>query len=103
MDDDITVVKNVKVRFLSTKEDNYNNSICWFKVDKGSINKFSALKKDGFKLPYFESNDGKTLLKVKSKNVKIDDLKNDVVISCDIGFKYYKMGDFEGYYVSKLS
>ena len=96
MDDDFTVVKNVKVRYLSTKEDTYNNSICWFKVDKGSINKFSA-KKDGYKLPYFESNDGKTLLKVKSKNVKIDDLKNDVVISCDIGFKYYKMNDVQGY------
>ena len=45
MDDDITVVKNVKVRYLSTKEDNYNNSICWFKVDKSSINKLSGLKK----------------------------------------------------------
>ena len=45
MDDDITVVKNVKVRYLSAKEDTYNNSICWFKVEKGSINKFSALKK----------------------------------------------------------
>ena len=103
MDDDITVVKNVKVKFLSTKEDNYNNSICWFKVDKGSINKFSVLKKDGYKLPYFESNDGKTLLKVKSNNVKIDDLNNDVVISCDMCFKYYKINDFEGYYVSKLA
>ena len=43
------------------------------------------------------------LLKVKSQNVKIDDLTNDVVISCNIGFKYYKMNDFDGYYVSKLS
>ena len=45
----------------------------------------------------------KTLLKVKSKNVKIDELKNDIVIICDIGFKHYKMNDFEGYFVNKLS
>ena len=103
MDDDIIVVKNVKLKFISNKTDNYDNEITWFKIDKNSIGKFSVLKKDGYKLPYFESNDGKILLKVKSKNVKIDELKNDIVIICDIGFKYYKIGDYEGYYVSKLS
>ena len=82
---------------------NYNNSICWFKIDKNSINKLSVLNKVGYKLPYFETEDFKTLLKVKSKHVKIDELKNDVVIACDIGFKYYKMNDVQGFYVNKLS
>jgi hypothetical protein len=39
----------------------------------------------------------------KHSSVKIDELKHDTVIICDIGFKYYKMNDFEGYYVNKLS
>ena len=103
MDDEITVIKNVKVRYLTTKMDKYDNEIIWFKIDKTSIDKLNVLNKVDFKLPYFETDDGKTLLKVKSKNVKINDLKNDVVISCDIGFKYYKMNDVQGCYVNKLS
>ena len=103
MDDEITVAKNVKVRYLTTKMDKYDNEIIWFKIDKTSIGKLSVINKVGFKLPYFETDDGKTLLKIKSKNVKINDLKNDVVISCDISFKHYKMNDIEGYYVYKLS
>lgn len=103
MDDDITVIKNVKVRFLSSKTDKYDNEIIWFRIDKNSISKLSSLNKVGFNLPYFETNDGKTLLKVKSKYVKINDLKNDIVISCDLSFKYYKMNDVQGYYVNKLA
>lgn len=67
------------------------------------ISKFSAINKVGFKLPYFETNDGKLLLKVKSKNVKINELKKDEPITCEVHFKHYKMEDFEGYYVCKLS
>ena len=103
MDDEITVIKNVKVRYLTTKMDKYDNELIWFRIDKTSIAKLNVLNKVDFKLPYFETDDGKTLLKVKSKNVKLNDLTNDVVIACDIAFKYYKMGDFEGYFVNRLS
>ena len=81
MDDEITVIKNVKVRYLTTKMDKYDNEIIWFKIDKTSIDKLAVLNKVGFKLPYFETDDGKTLLKVKSKNVNIDDIK-----PCDIPY-----------------
>ena len=102
MDDDIITVKNVKVRFLCTKEDKYENEITYFKLAKNMENKFTALNKVGFKVPYFETNDGKFLLKVKHKNVKINELKKDEPINCEVHFKYYKMSDFDGYYVSKL-
>jgi len=49
MDDDITVVKNVKVRFLSIKSDKYGNEISWFRIDKNSIGKLSVINKIGFK------------------------------------------------------
>ena len=125
MDDEITVIKNVKVRYLTTKMDKYDNEIIWFKIDKTSIDKLVVLNKVGFKLPYFETDDGKTLLKVKSKNVSIDDIKpcdipyfdnddkktfkkvksktDNIIIACDICFKYYKINDIEGFYVYKLS
>lgn len=51
---------------------------------------------------FFLTDDGKYLLKVKSKYVKLEDLNKDMTYICDLDLKYYKMGDGEGYYVSKL-
>ncbi len=97
-------IKNIKLEFIVSKIDKYENEITYFKiVDKNMDNKFSSINKDKFNLPYFKTNDGKYLLKVKTKYVKIDDLNKDMTYICDLTFKYYKMGDVEGYYVSKLS
>ena len=82
--------------------DNYNNEQVYFKILKRQEIKFTAINKDGFTLPYFKSQDGKMLLKVKSKYVKIDDLNKDNNYICDLECKYFKMGEVEGYYVSKL-
>ena len=71
MDDEITVIKNVKVRYLTTKMDKYDNEIIWFKIDKTSIGKLFVINEVDFKLPYFETDDGKILLKVKSKMLKL--------------------------------
>ncbi|MFM7854410.1 MAG: hypothetical protein ACKO96_21430, partial [Flammeovirgaceae bacterium] len=62
----------------------------------------SAINKVGYHLPYFETTDEKHLLNVKSKHVKINDLKNYTVISCGVSFKHYKMGDVEGYFFFPL-
>ena len=60
------------------------------------------MNKVGFRLPYFETVDGKFLLKCKNKYIKIE-LKKDEPINCEIHFKRYKMEGFEGYYISKLA
>ena len=100
--DDIIIVKNVKLSYITTKEDKYENEICYFKLGKNMENKFSAMNKVGFKTPYFETTDGKFLLKCKNKYVKIE-LKKDEPINCEIHFKHYKMDSFEGYYVNKIA
>ncbi len=101
---DKTVIKNLKIEYITQKVDNYNNETTYFKIlDKHIDNQFAIVNKDGYKLPYFKSNDDKNyLLKVKSKYVKIEDLNKDMTYIVDLELKYYKMGDAEGYYISKL-
>ena len=99
--EDIIILKNIKLTFISTKEDKYENEISYFKLGKNMENKFSALNKVGFRVPYFETSDGKFLLKCKTKYVKIE-FKKDEPINCEIHFKHYKMEQFEGWYVSCL-
>ena len=75
-----------------------------FKIKEKNVeSKFATINKDRHNVPYFKSQDGKSLLKVKSKYVKLpDELDKDMAYICDLKLKYYKMGEVEGYYVSKL-
>ena len=102
MGDEKVIIKNLKLEYITKKMDNYNNEQVYFKILNGQENKFTAINKDGYHLPYFKSQDSKMLLKVKSKYVKIDDLNKDMTYICDLDLKYYKMENVEGWYVSKL-
>ena len=103
MDDESIVVKNVRVVYITTKHDKYNNELGYFKIkDKNIEQKFSTIIKDGFNLPWFKSDKGQYIMKVKSKYIKLNDPKKDIPIIVDLEFKYYKMNDNEGYYVSSL-
>lgn len=103
MAEDKVIIKNIKLEYVATKTDNYNNNQVYFKVLKGQENKFTTINKDGYHLPYFKTEDGKYLLKVKNKYVKLDDLNKDMTYICDLELKFYKMNEVEGFYVSKLS
>ena len=103
-DEDKVVIKNIKLEYITTKKNEYDNEICYFKIKSKNVeNQFSLVNKENYKLPYFKTNDNKYLLKVKSKYVKLDDLNKDMTYICDAECKYYKMNDFEGFYISKLS
>ena len=103
MEDESIVVKNVRVEYLSTKTDKYNNEICYFKIrDKSIDHKFSAVAKDGFNLPFFKTDKGHMLIKVKSKYVKMKALNKNDVVAVEIIFTQYKMNDIDGFYVSKI-
>ena len=103
MDDDKVVIKNVKVEYITTKTDAFDNELCYFKLkDKNTETKFAALIKDNFRLPWFKSDKGYYLLKVKSKYNKAKQLHKEEVVLVDLVFKYYKMNDYEGVYVSQL-
>ena len=103
MENDKIVIKNVRVEYITTKTDNYDNENCYFKLkDKNIESKFAAIMKDNFRLPWFKSDRGYYLLKVKTKYNKLETLNKDESVLVDIVFKYYKYNDSEGFYVSNL-
>ncbi len=105
MVEDKVIIKGLKLEFLATKIDNYNNEISYFKIMNKHVNEvFNMVNKEGFTLPYFKSSDDKNyILKVKTKYVKLGELNKDMMYLCNADLKYYKMGNVAGYYVSKLS
>ena len=103
MDDEKVIIKNIKLEWITTKKDNYDNEMSYFKIKKETIDsKFTLINKEGCKLPYFITKENKYLLKVKTKYVKLNELNKDMIYICDAECKYYKMDECEGYYVSKL-
>ena len=103
MDDDKVVIKNVKVEYITTKTDAFENEICYFKLKEKNIeSKFVAIMKDGFRLPWFKSDKGYYLPKVKTKYNKMKALHKEETVLVEVVFKYYKMNDSEGFYVSNL-
>ena len=104
MDDDLIIVKNVKLEFLTTKTDDYDNEVSYFKMkDKTLEQKMNKYDNEDYKLPWFKSEKGKNkILKVKCKYIKIKDMSKNDVISVDLTLKYYEMNDICGFYVSSL-
>ena len=104
MTDERVLIKSVRVEYIVTKTDAYDNELSYFKmIDKNIDQKFVALIKDNFKNPWFKTDKGQTILKVKQKYMKLKEAKKEEVIVVDISFKYYKMNDVEGYYVCALN
>ena len=103
MDDEKVVIKNVKVEYITTKTDAFDNEICYFKLkDKNIETKFSALIKDNFHLPWFKSDKGGNIIKIKTKYNKLKQLQKEEPVLVDLVFKHYKMNDSEGFYVSSV-
>ncbi len=105
MSDDKVIIKGLKLEFLATKIDNYNNEISYFKILNKNVNEvFNTVNQEGLTLPYFKSSDDKNyILKVKTKYMKLGELNKDMLYLCNGELKYYKMGTSQGYYLSKLS
>ena len=103
MEDEKVVIKNVRVEYISTKTDKYDNELIYFKIkDKNIELKFANIVKDGFHVPWFKSDKGQHILKVKPKYAKLKELAKDIVILTDITFNYYKMNDIQGFYVCSI-
>ena len=98
------VIKGVKVEYMTTKTDIYKNENSYFKIGRKDVEgKLNRLVIDGYKLPWFESGDGKYILKVKFKNVKITDMMKQNKYAANISFKHYNTDDNEGYYVNEIN
>ena len=56
MEDEKVVIKNVRVEYITTKTDKFNNETCYFKLkDKNIDLKFAAVIKEGFNLAWFKT------------------------------------------------
>ena len=107
----IIEVNNIKLEFIITKTDNYENDISYLKIiDKAFKNKLQPILSqmcDDCKVPVWKSDDGFYMLKAKKKWMPEKDFERNEIITADLNFHYFNMakedGDLlQGYYV-KLS
>ena len=103
MGEENVTLKNIKLEYLTTKTDKYENEISYFKIkDKNIDQKFVSINKEGYKLPYFKTDKGSYILKAKTKYLKLKELKKDETVTSDITFNPYEMDNNKGYYVKQL-
>jgi len=70
-------IKELKVKFISSKVDNYDNMISYFKVvDKDVKKKLKMVNKmsDRIYKPFWNTDDNEIMLKIKTKHIKRKDL-----------------------------
>lgn len=71
MVEESVIIKCVRLEFITTKLDHYNNEITYFKIkDKNMDQKFKPIMKEGFKLPWFKTDKNQNIMKVKNKYIK---------------------------------
>ena len=76
MDDEKVVLKGVKVEYVTTKRDAYENEVCYFKIlDNKCESKFTV--REDFKYPWFKSDKGHIILTVKTKYMKLKETIKD--------------------------
>ncbi len=98
-------IKELKVQFISSKVDNYDNNISYFKIDDPGIKKklkiVNKLSESLYK-PFWITDKKEMMFKVKTSNIKRKDLirKNDYIIDIDL-MPYYvekTASEVKGYY-----
>ena len=108
----IIEVNNIKLEFIITKADNYQNEISYFKIiDKQFKSKLQPITSqmcDECNVPIWKTDDGFYMLKVKLKWMPERDFEQNEILNADLNFKYYCMtkedGDLiQGYWVKLLT
>lgn len=109
----IIEINNIKLEFIITKTDNYENDISYLKViDKAFKNKLQPIVSqmcDEIRLPIWKSDDGFYMVKVKSKWMPAGrEFEQNEILTADLNFHYFNMaredGDLiQGYWVKLLT
>ena len=103
MADNISI-KELQVQFISKKVDNYDNMVSYFKITDPNISKQLRIvnkMSDRIYKPFWKTDKGETMLKVKTKYVMRDDLESKSFYECDLELVAYyveKTVDLKGYY-----
>ena len=107
-------VNGLMTEFLSSKKDNYDNEISYYKIiDKSCKNKMSGIlsqvSDEGLvKMPFWKTEDGEYILKVKNKYCPKTALDVNDIVTINLVFKYYCMSKeddslLQGYYAKIIS
>ena len=99
-------INELIVEYLSTKKDNYDNDICYFKIVdpafRAKLKPLFSLNDEGLlKIPIWATDKSEHILKVKSKFVNnSQDLVMNALHIININFEFYHMEqhDIRGYY-----
>ena len=88
-------VNGLVTEYLSTKTDNYDNEISYFKIiDKNYKNKMSAIlsqQSDECKVPFWKTEDHEYILKVKKRHTPKNILDVNDIVTVNMTFKHYCM------------
>ena len=93
----------LKPNILPQKQISMKTKFVFKMRDKNFEAKFAPLMKDSHKLPWFKTDKGHYLLKVKTKYSKVKELKKEETVLLEVVFKYYKMNEMEGFYVCSIA
>ena len=92
-------IKNINVTYISTKTDNYDNTICYFKAtDTKATNRLNPILSqmcDECRLPLWKTEDGEYMIKVKQKYAP-NLLAADTELTVMLVLKYYCMEVMDG-------
>ena len=99
-------INELIVEYLSTKKDNYDNEVSYFKIVdpafRAKLKPLFSLNDEGLlKIPIWATDKSEHILKVKSKFVNnSQDLVKNALHIININFEFYHMeqNDVKGYY-----
>ena len=102
----IVTINELIVEYLSTKKDNYDNEVSYFKIVdpafRAKLKPLFSLNDEGLlKIPIWATDKSEHILKVKSKFVNnSQDLVKNALHIININFEFYHMeqNDVKGYY-----
>ena len=105
-------ITNIKIKFIATKINDYNNDISYLKVvDKEFKNKLQPILSqmcDEFCLPIWRSDDGFYMVKVKNKWMPERDFESNEIVTAELNFHDFNLAKedgelLQGYYVKLLT
>ena len=91
----IIEIKDLKLEFIISKIDNYENKISYLKIiDKGFKNKLAPIISqmcDDIRLPIWKTDDALYMIKCKNKFMPEREFENNEIFNADLNFHYYSM------------
>ena len=96
----IIEINNIKLEFIISKTDNYENEISYLKViDKAFKNKLHPILSqvcDDCRVPVWCTDDGLYMIKCKNKFMPERAFENNEIFNGDLNFHYFSMSKEDG-------